>query len=52
MIFLWDYVFDKPMVGTARCAVRTPQRGIPTIENDYIAQKEHELVTTIRLINQ
>jgi hypothetical protein len=27
-------------VGTARCAVRTPQRGVPTIENDTTPKVE------------
>ena len=29
----WPYVFiAKPWLGTARCAVRTPQRGVPAIQ--------------------
>ena len=37
------FAFDKPMVETARCAVRTPQRSVPTNENDTIPTPEINL---------
>jgi hypothetical protein len=34
----WSFLFF--LVGTSRCDVRTPQRGVPTIENDTLPNAE------------